>query len=80
MVRMHDRKMVRIIGEPFDTVVVEPRPQETIGKLVFGKTKQKTVTMQTVEYVTARTVVQVPLSEIYDPSEPRDEQLELAAD
>ena len=74
-IRMHERKMVRLIGEPYYDFVTVPKPKEEVGVLVVTE-KPKRVKMQDVEYVTDRIRATVFFSEIYDPREPEDMNLE----
>ncbi len=74
-IRMHNRRMVRIIGEPFYDFVAVPKPKEEVGVLVIAE-KPKRVKMQEVEYVTDRFRATVFFSEIYDPREPEEMNLE----
>lgn len=70
-IKMHNRLAVRTIGEPFETTVAVAKRRAILGEMTFAEPpKQKTVVMQKIEYITARTIIIVPVAELSEIQEP----------
>jgi hypothetical protein len=78
---MHDRKAARLDGKPFSVDKVTLLAQADVGVMVFGDAAREgskklvTVSMQKIVYVTSGKTAIVPVSELYEPSEPIPERL-----
>lgn len=78
---MHDRKAARLDGERFAVDRVTLLAQADVGVMVFGDAAKEgskklvSVAMQKITYVTSGKTAIVPVSELYEPSEPDPSKL-----